>query len=272
MDIGISTLPTERSIDIAVLAKRAEELGFDSIWVPEQPILPVRLERHVPRLWGDLVDPLIALTRASALTTAIKLGTAVVVVSERNPIILAKEVATLDMYSGGRLLFGIGVGGLREEAEILGADFPHRWTQGKEAIMAMKELWTREESEYHGRYYDFPPVYCFPSPAQRPHPPIILGSKAPNVFKWIAAWGDGWLPLNVSAEEIQEGRVELDRMAAQVGRDPGSLEISVMGIPAERGAVQRYADAGADRAIIGLKTDDEGGSLEELEQIAEAVL
>ena len=272
MEIGIATLPTERSIDIAVLARRAQELGFESIWVPEQPTLPVHLERPVPRLWGDIVDPLIALTRASAVTTTLKLGTAVVVVSERNPIILAKEVATLDMYSGGRLLFGIGVGGLREEAEILGADFPHRWTQGKEAVLAMKELWTREESEYHGRYYDFPPVYCFPSPARRPHPPIILGSKAPNVFKWIAAWGDGWLPLDVTVGDVEEGRAKLDRLAKQGGRDPRSLEISVLGVPAERTAIERYGEAGADRVVLRLEANDQGGSLEELEQIAEAVL
>ena len=182
--IGISTIPTERSTDIATLARRAEELDFESIWVPEQHTLPVVMEKPVPRLWGDIVDPLIALARALAATTTLKLGTAIIVVPARNPNTLAKEVATLDMYSGGRLLFGIGVGGLQEEAQILGVDFDHRWTQGKEAIM---ELWTRERSEYHGSYYDFPPVYCFPKPGRRPYPPIILGSKALNAFKRIAA-------------------------------------------------------------------------------------
>ena len=247
--IGISTIPTERSTDIATLARRAEELDFESIWVPEQHTLPVVMEKPVPRLWGDIVDPLIALARALAATTTLKLGTAIIVVPARNPITLAKEVATLDMYSGGRLLFGIGVGGLQEEAQILGVDFDHRWTQGKEAIM---ELWTRERSEYHGSYYDFPPVYCFPKPGRRPYPPIILGSKALNAFKRIAAWGDGWLPLDISTAEVARGRAEIDRRARIKGRDPVSIEISVMGVPPDRESIEAYTDAGADRIVLGV--------------------
>ena len=153
-------------------------MGFDSIWVPEQHTLPVEVEKPVPRLWGDIVDPFIALARASAATTTLKLGTAVIVVPARNPITLAKEVATLDMYSRGRVLFGIGVGGLREEGEILGVDFDRRWTHGKEVVEALKELWTKEKSEYHGTYYNFPSVYCFPTPASKPHPPVILIAAA----------------------------------------------------------------------------------------------
>ena len=270
--IGISTIPTRRSTDIATLARRAEELGFDSIWVPEQHTLPVDVEKPVPRLWGDIVDPLIALARASTVTTDLKLGTAVVVVPARNPITLAKEVATLDMYSGGRLLFGIGVGGLREEAEVLGVDFPRRWTQGKEAVEAMKKLWTREESEHHGKYYDFPPLYCFPKPARRPYPPIILGSKAPNVFKRIAAWGDGWLPLNISAEEVAKGRAELDQLARINGRDPASIEIIVMGVQPNPESIERYAEAGADRIVLGLEGTEDQQDMPEMEKIAEKVM
>ena len=272
LPIGISIIPTQRTTDIATLARRAEELGFDSIWVPEQHTLPVHVEKPVSRLWGDIVDPLIALARASAATTTLKLGTAVVVVPARNPITLAKEVATLDMYSGGRFLFGIGVGGLREEAEILGVDFVHRWTQGREHVEAMKELWTREESEHHGKYYDFPRVYCFPKPSRHPHPPIILGSRAPNAFKRIAAWGDGWLPLNISVEEVAQGRSDLDRLAQLNGRDPASIEISVMGVTADREAIEQYADAGADRVILGLEGSDDEQDLPEMERIAEKVM
>ena len=270
--LGISTLPTARSTDIAVLARRAEELGFDSIWVPEQHTLPVTVEKPVPRLWGNIVDPLIALARASAATATLKLGTAVVVVPARNPITLAKEVATLDMYSGGRFLFGIGVGGLREEGELLGVDFDRRWTQGREAVEAMKELWTQEESAYHGRYYGFPPVYCYPKPAAKPHPPIILGSMAPNAFKRIALWGDGWLPLGVTAEQVAEGRTELDRLAGLNGRDPASIEISVMGVPADRESIERYAGAGADRIVLGLEGEEDGQDMAAMEKIAGEVM
>ena len=270
--IGISTIPTERSTDIATLARRAEELGFESIWVPEQHTLPVVVEKPVPRLWGDIVDPLISLARASAATTTLKLGTAVIVVPARNPITLAKEVATLDMYSGGRLLFGIGVGGLLEEGQVLGVDFAHRWTQGKEAVEAMKELWTRERSEYHGKYYDFPPVYCFPKPGRHPYPPIILGSKAPNTFKRIAAWGDGWLPLDISAAEVARGRAEIDRLARIHGRDPASIEISVMGVPPDRESIEAYAEAGADRIVLGVGGAGDEQDLLDLERVAESVM
>ena len=269
MKIGISTLLTERSVDVTVVARRAEELGFESIWAPEQNALPVHTEISLPRLWADIVDPFIALARASAVTTRIMLGTAVSVVPERNPLSMAKQVATLDMYAGGRLLFGVGVGALREQAEIMGSDFPRRWMQAREAVMAMKELWTKAESEFHGRYYDFPPVYCFPSPARRPHPPIILGGRAPRVLKRVVDWGDGWIPIDVTPEQIHEGRVELNRLADIAGRDPASIEVSVMGVPEDREMIQRFDDAGADRIILPLETAGEGDSLAQLERIAD---
>ena len=270
MRIGISTLPTERSTDVAVLASKAEELGFDSIWTPEQSVLPVHIESDTPRVWGDIVDPFVMLARASAVTRTLK-GTAVSVVNHRNPLAMAKQVATLDMYSGGRFLFGIGVGGLKEEGEIMGADFPRRWTQGREAVEAMKVLWTTEASEYHGHYYDFPPVYCFPKPAQRPHPPIILGGRAPRVLKRVAEWGDGWIPIDVTPEQVREGRQALDDLARAAKRDPASIEISVL-TPAERDAVERFFDAGADRVIVPVEADGEKESLDALERIAETVL
>ncbi|MAG36664.1 MAG: hypothetical protein CL878_10555 [Dehalococcoidia bacterium] len=272
MDIGLAILPTADTIDTAVLVERAEALGFESLWAPEQNILPLRTERPVPRLWGDIVDPMIALARASAASTTIKLGTAVSIVPERDPLILAKQVATLDMYSGGRFLFGIGVGSGHEQAQIMGADFPHRWTHAKEAVMAMKALWTSEVSEFHGQYYDFPPLYCFPKPAQQPHPPVLLGGKARNVFKRIAAWGDGWIPINVSPREVELGRSTLERLAIAAGRDPASLTISVVGVAADRHDIEHYNEAGADRAIVSLEAAGTTDSLAELEQLAEAVL
>ena len=156
MHIGLSTILTEYSIDVAELAPRAEELGFESMWTPEQPTLPVVTEMEIPREWGDITDPFVLLSRAAAVTTTLKLGTAVCVVTERHPVSLAKTVATLDMYSSGRFLFGIGTGSIREQSNIFGSDFDHRWTQARESVLAMKELWTKEQSEYHGRYYDFP--------------------------------------------------------------------------------------------------------------------
>ena len=272
MNIGISTLPTNRSTDIAILAKHAEEMGFESIWAPEQPILPVQTKEPVPRIWGDIVDPLIMLARASAVTSKIKLGTAVLVVPEHNPLSLAKKIATLDMYSGGRFILGIGTGSVREEGEIMGSDFPHRWTQAREAVMAMKELWMNERSEFHGKYYDFPQVYCFPKPAQKPHPPVILGSSSSKVFKRIVTWGNGWIPINVTPEQVNKGRVILDKLTETAGRDPASIEITVVDVPADRVVIEQFAKAGADRVIVQVESKGEAEDLDQLQRMAQLVL
>ena len=272
MHIGLSTILTADSIDVADLAPRAEELGFESIWTPEQPTLPVVTETEIPREWGDITDPFVLLSRAAAVTSTIKLGTAVCVVTERHPVSLAKTVATLDMYSSGRFLFGIGTGSVREQAEIFGTDFDHRWTQAREAVAAMKELWMREESEFHGKYYDFPPVYCYPKPTQKPHPPILLGSHVPQVFRRIVEYADGWVPINVTPESAAEARRTLDRLAEEAGRDPRSIEITAFGVPADRQLISQYERAGVDRVVVGLESANRDDSLAELDRIASAVL
>ena len=280
MDIGISTFPTDYSIDIAKLAQRAEEYGFESLWVPEHSILPVNTESpwpgspdgKIPKVYADIVDPFIALSRASAVTTKLKLGTGICLVPERNPLLLAKEVATLDMYSQGRFLFGIGAGWLREETEIMGGDFAHRWSQTRESILAMKELWTTVGSEYHGKYYDFPPVYSFPRSVQKPHPPVFLGGMAKNVFKRIIDYGDGWMPNRVVPEDVQKGRATLDELAAAAGRDPKSIIVSVFGQQPDADLLKGFEEAGADRVMIRVETANEEDTLKNLHSIAETVL
>ena len=279
-NIGISTFPTDYSVDIAILARRAEEMGFESLWVPEHPIIPVETSSPwpgspdgiIPKVYADIVDPFVALGRASAVTNTLKLGTGICLVPERNPLLLAKEVATLDMYSGGRFLFGIGAGWLKEETEIMGGDFAHRWTQTREAILAMKSLWTEVKSEYHGNYYDFPPVYSFPRSTQRPHPPVLLGGMARNVFRRVVRWGDGWMPNRVTPDDISAGRRTLNELAEEAGRDPASISISVFGQPADRALVEELISAGADRVMIRVETADEDATNAQLDEIAEAVL
>ena len=282
MNIGISTFPTDYTTDIALLARWAEEMGFESLWVPEHPIIPVETSSPwpgsadgvIPKAYADIVDPFVALGRASAVTSTLKLGTGICLVPERNPLLLAKEVATLDMYSSGRFLFGIGAGWLKEETEIMGGDFPHRWTQTREAILAMKSLWTEVESEYHGRYYDFPPVYSSPRSVQRPHPPVYLGGMARNVFKRVVEWGDGWMPNRVTPDDIRSGRQKLDDLAVEAGRDPDSISISVFGQPADKDLISELFDAGADRVMVPVETADadEDAAFEQLSRIAERVL
>jgi alkanesulfonate monooxygenase SsuD/methylene tetrahydromethanopterin reductase-like flavin-dependent oxidoreductase (luciferase family) len=155
----------------------------------------------------------------------------------------------------------------------MGGDFDHRWTQTREAIEVMKELWTKDEAEYHGRYYDFPAVRSFPKPAQQPHPPVILGGLARNVLRRIIAHADGWLPNRITPAEVEEGRAKLDAMAAEAGRDPKSITISVFGQPADRDLVQSFLNAGADRVIVRPDhVDTEADMGDQLERMAEAVL
>jgi probable F420-dependent oxidoreductase len=274
MKVGlVHYLSTAYALDPAVLAKRAEELGFDSLWLPEHPIMPFPLGGPIPAFYADLIDPFVGLARASAVTKTLKLGTGICLVPERNPLLLAKEIATLDHCSGGRFLFGIGAGWLKEETEIMGGDFAHCWTQTQEAILAMQALWTQEEAEYHGRYYDFPPVRPFPKPAQKPHPPIILGSiTSRRVFQRIVAWGDGWMPVGVSLEEMKHGRETLNELAAQAGRDPRSIRVVAFFAPPDPEAIQALEEAGADAALIALETAGEQEALAKLEEIAQTVL
>ena len=192
---------------------------------------------------------------------------------ERNPLLLAKEIATLDRISGGRFLFGIGAGWNREETEIFGGDFDHRWTQTREAVAAMKELWTQDEAEYHGAYYNFPPVKCNPKPVQQPHPPVILGGLARRVLQRVAAWGDGWLPNRITPAEVENSRRQLDTLAAARGRDPQSLTISVYGQPPDGPLVQDFLNAGANRVVVRPEhCDSEAEMSDQLERIAASVL
>ncbi|ETW95220.1 MAG: N5,N10-methylenetetrahydromethanopterin reductase [Candidatus Entotheonella factor] len=280
MAVGTSVPLPAYTIDPAFMAKKAEELGFESIWYAEHPAVPVHSTSPFPATGGEIpwtyshfTDPYIALARASAVTSTIKLGTGITLVPERNPLLLAKEISVLDLYSGGRFLFGIGTGWLREETELMGGDFPHRWTQTREAIEVMKALWTQEEAEYHGRYFDFPLVKSYPKPAQKPHPPIIIGGMAKNVLRRIVDHADGWLPNRVTPAEVETSRGLLNDMAKEAGRDPSMITISVYGQEPKRDVVQSYLNAGADRVVVRpeyVETEAEMG--EQLERMAEAVL
>jgi len=281
MNIGISVPLPAYHVDVGFMAKKAEELGFESFWCAEHPFIPVHSTSRfpgsedgvIPESYSHFVDPFVALARASGATKTIKLGTGIVLVPERHPLLLAKEISTLDLFSGGRFLFGIGAGWLREETQIMGGDFDHRWTQTRESILAMKELWTKPAAEFHGKYYDFPLVKSFPKPLQKPHPPVLLGGAAKNILERIVAWGDGWLPNRVTPEKLREGRATLDRLAKDAGRDPSKITISVHGQPADRDLLRRFHDAGANRVIVRppvVKTEAEMGT--ELSRMADAVL
>ena len=279
MSVGTSVPLPAYTIDPAFMARKAEELGFDSIWYAEHPVLPVNSSSQfpsggpIPETYAHFADPFIALARASSVTSTIKLATGITLVPERNPLLLAGEIASLDRFSDGRFIFGIGAGWNREETELMGGDFDHRWSQVRESILAMKELWTKDEAEFHGRFYNFPPVKCNPKPVQQPHPPVILGGMAKNVLQRVVAWGDGWMPNRITPGELEESRKILDTLAAEKGRDPASLTITVYGQPADRNQIQSLLDAGADRVVVRPEhcdTEEEMGR--QLERMAETAM
>ena len=280
MKYGILMFPTQHPVDVAVVARQAEALGFASLWVGEHPIMPVHSaspfpgspDGRIPDSYSWFLDPFVALARASAVTTKLRLGTGITLIPERNPLLLAKEVATLDYFSKGRFLFGIGAGWNKEETEIMGGNFAHRWTQTREAIEAMKALWAHEAAEYHGTYYDFPLERSFPRPVQQPHPPIFLGGVAQQVFKRIVAYGNGWMPTRSTPELIRQGRAVLNELAVEVGRDPTSITVMAYIAPAERPVLEALAEAGADAAVVRLEGESEAAALAQLEQLAQQVL
>jgi probable F420-dependent oxidoreductase len=280
MTSGTSVPLPAYNIDPAFMAKKAEDLGFDSIWYAEHPAVPVHSDSPFPSTGGEIpwtyshfTEPYIALARASAVTTTIKLATGITLVPERNPLLLAKEISTLDLYSGGRFIFGVGTGWLREETELMGGDFPRRWSQTREALDVMKKLWTQEEAEHHGTYFDFPPVRSYPKPVQKPYPPILIGGMAKNVLSRVVDHADGWMPNRITPAALEDARRELDRLATVAGRDPNAITITIYGQEPDRAAFKSLLDAGADRVVVRpeyVETEAEMG--EQLERIAEAVL
>ena len=281
MNVGISTPLPAYKLPASLIASTAETLGFDSIWYAEHPILPVDTtspwpgssDGKIPWTYAHFADPYIALAQASGATSKIKLATGITLIPERNPLVLAKAVSTLDLFSEGRFMLGIGTGWLKEETEIMGGDFPHRWTQAKESLLALKELWTKEEAEFHGKYYDFPPVKMYPKPLQKPHPPILIGGMAKRVFNRIVEVGDGWLPNRVTPEEVQNGKSKIRSLCAESGRNPDDISITIYGQSPDKQLITDFINAGADRVVVSpqyYETEEE--MTKELESIADSVL
>ena len=279
MKVGVNVSVNSNTGDIGAFAKKAEDLGFESLWMAEHPIIPVATnskyggtpDGSIPPAMSDMADPFISLAIDSGTTNKIMLGTSICLIPEHNPLVQAKQVAALDFHSGGRFIFGIGTGWLREETEIMGGDFDHRWTQAKEAIEVMKELWTKDEAEYHGHYYDFPPVRVFPKPIQRPHPPVFLGGAATNVFKRVVNYGDGWMPVRATPDSVRAGRAALDELGDAAGRDPNSIQILIYGA-SSRDEIKQMEDAGANMATVRLVSTDPDKVMDGLEKLAEEML
>jgi probable F420-dependent oxidoreductase len=265
---GISTFVTDHGIRPAPLARAVEERGFDSLFVGEHTHIPVDTKSQypaggeIPAKYYRTLDPFLTLAVAAAVTERILLGTAVVLVSERDPIITAKEVATLDLVSDGRAVLGIGVGWNLEEMMNHGTNPKTRGRLVTERLHAIRTLWKEEKAEFHGDFVDFDPVYSWPKPVREPHPPIYVGGGAAS-FPRIAEVGDGWLALPF--HDIGPMRKQLREKA---GRD---VPVTVLDIQHDPAKLAEYAEAGAERVLLELPTMPEAESLRELDHCAELV-
>ena len=215
-----------------------------------------------------------ALTAAALATTRLKVATGICLIIERDPITTAKEVASLDRLSDGRFIFGIGGGWNAEEMENHGTNFKKRWRLLRERILAMKEIWTKEEAEFHGDLVDFDKVWAHPKPVQQPHPPIIMGGDAPTTFDRVIEFCDGWMPISGRTgpgPSLPEKISDLRRRAGEAGRDPKSISVSIFGARPDREAVEKLEEAGVDRAIFPLPSAERETVLPLLDRYAELV-
>ena len=262
MDIGFLMAATAQCGDLAEIARRVEAHGYESLWMAEHPVIPIGMktpfpftpDNKLPDHYARWADPFIALTIAAAVTKKIKLGTGVCLLPERETLITAKVAASLDHFSGGRLLLGVGAGWLREETEAMGAHFGSRWKRLRETVEAMRIAWSQSEPSYNGDIVHFPPLRCEPKPLQKPYPPVLLGGHTPKVLERVARNYDGWMPLVRNPESLKRNVATLRKLPSDQGRNPDSLHITAFVDPGENGPsvdeLKRYADAGASRVVI----------------------
>jgi len=269
MKFGISTFVTDEGIAPGPLAGAIEERGFDSLFLAEHTHIPLSRKSpypaggDLPRKYYRSLDPFVALAAAAAATERLLLGTGVALVVERDPIITAKEVASLDYVSGGRAIFGVGVGWNREEMENHGTDPRTRGELLDERVRAMVEIWTEDEAEFHGKYVDFDPIAAWPKPVQKPHPPIYVGGGR-RAFGRIAEFGDAWLPNRMTPSKLGPMLGELREAA---GRD---VPVTVFGASAKPDDLEGYARLGVERVLLMLPTLPQGETLDQLDDLAEA--
>ena len=256
MKLGIEMFATDYSLRPDELAVACEERGFESVWYPEHTHIPASRRTPFP-LGGDLPkeywhthDLFVTLTAAAAVTTNIKIGSGICLAMERDPITMANEVASVDQISNGRLLFGIGGGWNAEEMENHGTPFKRRWKVLREKIEAMKAIWTEEEAEYHGEFVNFDPIWSYPKPVQKPHPPIILGSHTSNGLDRVVRYCDGWFPNAQAYKDLPAVVSDLRSRAEKAGRQPDEISISFLGAPEDEAVLQQYRDLGAERAVF----------------------
>ena len=281
VQFGLTMFATDYSVPLDILAGTAEKLGFESLFVPEHTHIPAsRLSpwpggADLPRDYWHTLDPFVSLALAASATKSLKIGTGISLITERDPILMAKQVATLDFVSGGRLILGVGAGWNREEMENHGVAFSTRWKILRERILAMREIWTQDEAEYHGDFVDFDKIWAFPKPIQAGGPKILIGASSEYVFQRIADYGDGWMPIFQDAKRrsasggtnYSQG-IENTRAAWRRAEREGEPDFSIFGVAHERKAVEELISIGFNRIIFGLPSANADIVLPMVEKLA----
>jgi probable F420-dependent oxidoreductase len=277
MHFGLTMFPADFAMRVDDLAREAEARGFTSLWLPEHTHIPVSRRSpwpgggELPKEYWHTHDLFVALATAAAVTRTLKICSGICLLVERDPITTAKEVASLDVLSNGRVMFGIGGGWNAEEMENHGTNFKTRWKLLRERVEAMKKIWTEDEAEYHGEFVNFDPIWSWPKPVQKPHPPIFLGGHGPKALQRVVDYCDGWLPITVRAGDLVEQLKDLRQRAEKAGRDPKSISIATYGGPRDETVVQQYRDGGVDHYIFGLPPAGRDKVLQLLDRYAEFV-
>jgi probable F420-dependent oxidoreductase len=277
MKVGVSMFATDYAIRPDDLAREAEARGFESVWFPEHTHIPASRKSpwpgggELPKDYWHTHDLFVTMMAAAAATKNIKVGSGICLVIERDPILMAKEVASVDQLSNGRLIFGIGGGWNREEMENHGTNFERRWKVLRERIEAMKEIWAKDAAEYHGEFVNFDPIWCYPKPAQKPHPPILLGTLSSKGLDRVVRYCDGWIPVGIRPRDLPAATKDLHERAARVGRKPSELPVSIFGAPSKEDTLKQFQDAGVDRVVIGLPSDSKAKVLPLLDRCAPMV-
>jgi probable F420-dependent oxidoreductase len=273
MDFGVVMFAAQSALLPAAAAQAIEERGFESLFYPEHTHIPVdsrRADNRPTRGYAETYDPFVALAAAAAVTSTLRLGTAVCLVAQHDPITTAKAVASLDQLSAGRFLFGVGAGWNRAEMINHGTDPRTRMHVFAERLQAMRAIWTDDEAEYHGEYVDFGPMWSWPKPHQRPHPPILMGGNGPGTEDRVLALGDGWLPQCgplESVEELAQRIASLQRRAQERGRD--RIPVTLFGALPESDYLEQFADAGVDRCLFTPSDTNADELLATLDRLAE---
>src|SRR6059036_786947 len=277
MHYGVFIFPTDYSIRIDELARAAEERGFESLFVTEHTHIPTNRRSPfagggpLPKEYSHTLDPFVGLTAAAAATRSLKVGTGICLVIEHDPITLAKTIASLDLLSNGRFLFGIGAGWNAEEMENHQTVFKTRFRLLRERILAMKEIWTKDEAQYHGEFVDFDPIWSYPKPLQKPHPPVLLGGESGHTLQRVVDFCDGWFPRGRAGDAIFTGLADLKARAARAGRDMKTISVSVFGAKPEHAALDRLREAGVTLAILRLPPEPRDRVLPLLDQYAKLI-